>query len=195
MRASTVLAMTAATLVASPALAHSGHDRGGFLAGLLHPVGGLDHLAAMVAVGLWAGVVGGRRRWLWPAAFVTAMIAGAAAGWANLPPLGVETAIAASVAVLGLAIAAGWAPATALGAVPIAAFGFAHGFAHGVEMPGETPPWAYACGFVVGTALLHALGLGLAAALATLGSRVAPRLAGGALASLGALLVAGSVAG
>lgn len=193
MRLRIIPAAAAAALVGSPALAHPGHDHGGFVAGLLHPVGGLDHLAAMVAVGLWAGLVGGTRRWLWPAAFVAAMVAGAAFGWFSLPLPGTETVIAASVAVFGSAIAAGWAPRVALGAALVAAFGLAHGFAHGVELPGGVFPGAYALGFVCGSALLHAAGLAFAVALAALGTRAAPRLAGGALASFGLVLVAGNL--
>jgi urease accessory protein len=186
--------LLAASLVALPAAAHPGHEHATFWHGVLHPVGGLDHLAAMVAVGLWAGFVGGSRAWAWPASFVAAMVAGALVGWYSLAAPGVELLIAASVVALGLAIAAGWAPSVALGAVAIAAFGMAHGFAHGAEMPGEHLLNPYALGFVTATATLHALGLGLAVAL--LQARVRPlasRLAGGALASLGLALLAGAL--
>lgn len=195
MRIRIILGAVAGAVAALPALAHPGHDHGGLVAGLLHPIGGLDHLAAMLAVGLWAGLVGGTRRWVWPAAFVAAMVAGAVAGWMSLPVPGTETIIAASVLALGVAIAAGWAPRMILGAMVIAGFGLAHGFAHGAELPGETLLGPYAAGFVAGTALLHAAGLGLAAAIAAFGARQAPRLAGGALASLGLVLVVASVAG
>lgn len=191
MRMKLVSATVAATLFALPALAHPGHDQGGLVAGLMHPIGGVDHLAAMLAVGLWAGLVGGERRWVWPACFVVAMAAGAAAGWAVLPLPAVETVIAASVLVLGAAIAAGWSPAVAVGAAVVAGFGIAHGYAHGAEMPGPSLLSPYALGFVSGTALLHAAGLALAVALSASGARLAPKLAGGAIASLGLILLAG----
>lgn len=186
-------AALAATLFALPASAHPGHDQAGLVAGLMHPIGGLDHLAAMLAVGLWAGLVGGTRRWVWPACFVAAMVAGALAGWSGLPIPAVETAIAASVLALGAAIAAGWSPAVAVGAALIAAFGLAHGHAHGTEMPDGVLLGGYAAGFVTGTALLHAAGLALAVGLPAWGGRLAPRLAGGALASLGLVLVAATL--
>jgi urease accessory protein len=193
MRMKLVAAAVATTLFALPALAHPGHDHGSLAAGLMHPIGGVDHLAAMLAVGLWAGLVGGTRRWIWPAAFVVALAFGLALGWTSLPIPWVEAIVAASVLAFGVAIAAGWAPAAALGGVMIAAFGVAHGFAHGAEMEGETLFSPYAAGFVAATALLHAAGLGLAVGLAAFGTRLAPRLAGGALASLGLGLLAGTL--
>jgi urease accessory protein len=192
MRVTSVPAAVFVVLFSLPALAHPGHGHDGLAAGLMHPIGGVDHLAAMLAVGLWAGLAGGARRWVWPATFVAAMVVGAAAGWAGLPILGVEAVIAASVLALGAAIAAGWSPAVALGAAMVAGFGIAHGVAHGVEMPGGSLMSLYALGFVSGTALLHAAGLALAVALSAYGARLAPRLAGGAIASLGLVLVAGA---
>jgi urease accessory protein len=185
-------AVLAALLIAGPAMAHPGHDHGGFLAGALHPLGGADHLAAMLAVGLWAGIVGGARRWAWPVTFVVAMIVGAVLGWSALPAPGIETAIAASVLALGVAIARGWSPPLAIGVIAIAAFGAAHGFAHGAEMPGEALLNPYAVGFVVATAAFHAAGLALALLVLRAQPR-APRLAGGALACLGLVLVAGTL--
>ena len=194
MRMKRFAAAVATTLFALPALAHPGQGDVSLGAGLMHPIGGVDHLAAMVAVGLWAGLVGGPRRWLWPAAFVAAMVAGAALGWASLPLAGVEALIAAILLALGVTIALGWTPAVASGGLMIAGFGIAHGFAHGAEMPGETLFSPYAAGFVVATALLHAAGRGLAVALTGFQGRLAPRLAGGALASLGVDLLVGTIA-
>jgi len=180
--------------LAAPALAHPGHAHAGFLDGLLHPAGGADHLAAMVAVGLWAGLVGSARRWAWPAVFVIAMVAGAGLGWSSLPVPAVETLVAGSVVALGGAIALGWSPPLAVGAAAVAALGAVHGFVHGAEMPGEAFLGAYAAGFVTGTALLHGAGLALADWIAGAGLRpVASRLAGAALAVLGAGLVGASL--
>ncbi|WP_291295023.1 HupE/UreJ family protein [Elioraea sp.] len=179
-------------LLAGPAAAHPGHDHGGLIAGVLHPLSGADHLAAMLAVGLWAGIVGGVRRWAWPATFVIAMVVGVVAGWSALPAPGVEMEIAASIAALGGAIALGWSPPLAIGAIAIAAFGAAHGFAHGAGMASGALLDPHAAGLVAATAALHAAGLALAPLLVR-GRPLAPRLAGGALASLGFVLVAGSM--
>ena len=190
----TVPATLALMLLATPAIAHPGHEQATFMDGLLHPVGGLDHLAAMVAVGLWAGLAGGTRRWAWPATFVGAMMLGAVAGWSALATPGIELAIALSVVGFGAAIALGWAPSMALGAVGIALFGAAHGFAHGAEMSGGQLLTGYAGGFMLATAALHVLGLaGALLALRTRLPRLAPRLAGGALAGFGLVLVAGTM--
>jgi len=173
----------------------SGHGEAAFAGGVLDPPGGVDHLAAMVAVGLWAGLVGTARLCAWPAAFVIAMMAGAAAGWPSLPLPGVEVLVAGSVVLPGAAIGLGWSPPLALGAVAVAAFGAVHGFAHGAEMRGETFLGGCAGGFVAGTAALHAAGPAPAAAVAGSGLPAGgPRYAGGALAVLGTGLVGASLA-
>ncbi|MEO6339088.1 MAG: HupE/UreJ family protein, partial [Caulobacteraceae bacterium] len=101
------ITIAAALMFATPALAHSGHgEHGGLVAGFIHPMTGLDHMLAMVGVGLWAGLVLKRGWWLWPAAFVGFMIVGFAAGLGGGGPLpGVEAVIGASVVALGLAVA------------------------------------------------------------------------------------------
>ena len=173
--------LPALMLLASPALAHTGHDHGsGFLAGITHPLFGPDHLLAMLAVGLWAGVVGGRALWAWPMAFVGGMILGglAGAGGADLPV--VEPVILASVVVVGaLAATALRLPLVAASAM-LALFGLAHGYAHGLEGTGTA---LYALGFTLATAALHAAGLGMA----RLGLPLARGL-GGAVALGGAVL-------
>lgn len=175
-------------LAAAPALAHTGHgETTGFVSGLLHPLAGLDHLAAMVAIGLWAGLAGGRRVWAWPACFVAAMLAGALVGWQAVALSGLEIAIAVSVLALGMIVAAGWRAPIALGLALIAAFGLAHGYAHGAEAPADGTGLAYAVGFVVATAALHAAGLALALALRR---PVLVRGLGVAVAAFGLVLVA-----
>ncbi|MBP6900378.1 MAG: HupE/UreJ family protein [Burkholderiaceae bacterium] len=162
---------------AGGALAHPGHGSASALAGLAHPLG-LDHLLAMVAVGLWsAAVLPASQRLRGPAAFVLAMLAGAALGtWTRAPAL-VEPGIAASVAVLGLLIALPrLLPGTA-GLALVAVAGALHGLAHGAELPASTG-WgngfaAYAFGFVATTVLLHAAGLGLGRQLLVLPQRLA----------------------
>lgn len=146
-------------LTTAPALAfaHPGHADSGFLSGALHPVGGLDHILAMLAAGLWAASFGGKARWAVPAGFVGVMALGFVFGanGGTIPML--EQGIAASVLVIGLAAA--WAkqlPAAAA-AVVVGAFALFHGVAHGAEMHGASAA-AYAAGFVLTTALLHAVG-------------------------------------
>lgn len=157
-----ILALTM-TLAPAAAFAHPGmvpHVHG-FAAGLAHPLTGLDHLLAMVAVGLWASQKGGRAFWLWPASFVAAMGTGGALGMAGIAFPGIEPAIAASLLVLGLMIATLTRLPLAAGAALIAAFGLFHGNAHGLEAPASAASALYALGFVVSTATLHVLGLGL----------------------------------
>jgi urease accessory protein len=142
---------------AHPSLAHHVH---GFMAGVSHPLTGLDHLLAMLSVGLWASQKGGRALWLWPAAFVTAMIAGGVLGMAGIGLPLVEPAIAASLLVLGAAIAATLMLPTAAGIALIALFGLFHGNAHGLEAPADGAG-LYALGFVLSTITLHMLGLAM----------------------------------
>ncbi|MGE0734082.1 MAG: HupE/UreJ family protein [Alphaproteobacteria bacterium] len=149
--------------LASAAQAHTfGTHGAGFLAGIIHPFGGLDHAIAMVAVGIWAAQLGGRAHWLVPAAFVACMIAGGVAAFAGLHMDFTELGILGSVLVFGLLIAAAprlplWLPTTSVAVVAIF-----HGHAHGMEMPQATSPTAYAAGFVFATVSLHVLGIALA---------------------------------
>lgn len=157
-------------LLASPALAHTGHDdASGFLYGLVHPVLGADHLLAMLAVGLWSGFVVPTRFWLGAAVFLGAMTAGAVVAWAGTGFPLVETVIAGSVVVFGLLTfvsrrgQAGWLTIGSLAI--IAAFALAHGHAHATEAAGNA--FAYLSGFLIATAALHLVGIGLARAVAS----------------------------
>jgi urease accessory protein len=151
-----------AALILSPTLAqaHPGLHADGLAAGALHPLTGLDHLLAMVAVGLWAASLGGAARWIAPAAFVGAMGVGAALGVGGVGFPGVEPLIAASVVGLGLAVAARLRVSAAAAAALVGVFALAHGHAHGVEMPAMASPLAYGLGFAAVTAGLHAIGFG-----------------------------------
>jgi urease accessory protein len=145
------------------AFAHPGHGVGGFTAGLAHPFSGLDHLLAMVAVGIWAVQGGGRRVWLLPAAFMSMMAAGAALAvqWAapGMTASGVEAGIAASVLALGLLVSLSMRLPAGLSVGITAIFGFLHGYAHGLELPSSAHPARYALGFLLATALLHTSGV------------------------------------
>lgn len=178
----------AAMLVPQLALAHPGHDENGFVSGISHPVGGADHLLAMVALGLLAAQIGGRALWALPCSFVGAMILGGLAGYGGLPFPGVEPMILASVIIIGALVAmAARLPLLAL--VPgVALFGFAHGWAHGAEGPAHGLV-VYAVGFAVATMALHLAGIAIGKLL---NSGVLLRGLGGGTALAGlALAIAG----
>lgn len=177
--------------VSGTAMAHPGHGAlAGFAAGASHPLTGADHLLAMVAVGLWAGLVGGARAWIWPATFVASMAVGGMAGMAGASLPAGEPLILASLVALGAATAAKADLSAAAGAAAIALFGFAHGFAHGSEMPVTASGAAFATGFLLSTALLHGLGLALSLGSRRLTLEPVARLAGAAVALAGAGLIA-----
>ncbi|HYH18552.1 MAG TPA: HupE/UreJ family protein [Azospirillum sp.] len=182
--------------LAGTAQAHtSGAHDAGLAHGFAHPFGGLDHLLAMVTVGLWAMQRGGRALWLMPATFVGAMALG---GYLGLEGVGlpmVELGIAASLMAFGSVVAFAFRPPLALGVAIVGAFAVLHGHAHGAEVPEAASPLLYAAGFLAATALLHAVGIALAGMAtrhplwAGLGAR-AVRLAGAGVAATGLLLVA-----
>ena len=176
---------------ATPAFAHPGHLHVyGFGDGFAHPVGGLDHVLAMVAVGLLASQLGGRAVWALPAAFLSMMAVGGAIGFAGLDLPFVEAAIAASVVVLGLAVALRiGAPVASMTAL-VGAFAIFHGFAHGAEMPAEASALGYAAGFILATALLHGAGLALGSAFGRVAQPRLVQLAGGGTALAGLFLLA-----
>lgn len=190
---------TAAALIAllgaSPALAHTGHgDVSGFSHGFLHPVGGLDHVLAMVAVGLFAAHLGDRALWLVPASFVAMMLAGGALGMGGIALPYTETAIALSVVALGLAVALRLRAPTAVAMTTVGAFAVFHGFAHGLEAPASASGLTYAAGFALATAALHACGIGAGLGLARLGETASRRIAqigGGAMTAAGLALLSG----
>jgi urease accessory protein len=131
----------------------------GFVAGMLHPFSGLDHLLAMVAVGLWAAQQGGRALWALPLSFVGAMAIGATLGMTGIALAGMETVIAFSVLALGLLVVMRRRMLLPLAAMLTAVFALFHGMAHGQEMPLAATPWGYALGMLSATALLHATGV------------------------------------
>lgn len=180
-----MLALTALGLFAGAASAHTGHHAvTGFVSGLAHPVLGLDHLLAMIAIGLWAAQQGGRALWAVPAAFVAALALGAGLAGAGLLLPYVETGIAASVLVLGLLMAMQQQWGIAIGMSIAAGFALFHGYAHGLEMPLAPSPARYALGFVLATLVLHGVGLG-----ASLIGRRAVQAAGAGIAMTGLALI------
>ena len=179
-------------LAATPAFAHLDPvENGSFAAGFSHPLLGLDHILAMVAVGLWAAMIGGRTVWMVPAAFVGTMILGFALALGGVPLPFVEPAILASVVVLGLLIASAVNTPTAAGAALVAAFAVFHGYAHGGEI-GPAAALPYLFGFATATTLLHVAGITLGLALGSgigLGDNTGRRIAQGA----GALCAAAGI--
>ena len=163
----------------SSAFAHTGiGTTSAFDAGLAHPFSGIDHMLAMVAVGLWAGLRGGRALWLWPVSFVGGMMIGGAMGIEGLPLPFVEQGIVASIVILGLAVALAFSAPLAVGSLMIAAAGILHGHAHGAEIPADANGLHYALGFVIATATLHAAGVAVTMLAVRYGRPVVIRAAG-----------------
>lgn len=199
-----LLTVIAATVFAHiPAYAHTGdlpgHDHGlltqPFLGGFAHPFGGLDHLLAMLAVGIWAMQQGGRALLAVPAAFVTGMAAGFMFGQAGFALPLVETGIALSVLAFGLALALALRPPLPLALTATLLFALFHGHAHGAEMHADASALLYAAGMLAGTALLHGFGIALGRLSATrVGGNaklagMLPRAAGIALSLAGGALL------
>ena len=162
---------------ASPALAHSAQGlAGGFAAGFSHPFLGLDHLLAMVSVGLWGAFLGRPMIAALPVIFPAVMAFGALLAILNMPEPPIELGIALSVLALGAAIAFGYRAPIWLAASLTGMFGLFHGYAHGSEIPSLADPVAFSTGFVLATGMLHVAGIGLG---------MANRLKGGALAIRG----------
>ncbi|MGE0348761.1 HupE/UreJ family protein [Hydrogenophaga sp.] len=180
MKCKHLLPLVLATLSCS-AFAHVGgdHAHGGLLTGFLHPITGLDHLAAMLAVGVWSAMTT-KRLWIAPVAFAALLLAGALMAQAGVAFPAIEPMIAASMLVVGLLLAAQVRLPEAAGAVLVGAFALFHGAAHGQELADG----AALAGMVLGTAALHAAGIGIGLGLRRT-SHWLPRVAGGVVALMG----------
>ena len=189
MRRSTAFYAALFAFAAGPAAAHTGGGEAlAFSPGLLHPLRGLDHLLAMVGVGLWSAQLGGRALGAVPASFVASMAAGLCLAWVGVALPLVETGIAASVLLLGIGLAAA-ARAPLLVAVGLAAFfALPHGHAHGAESGGGSIA-LFCLGVLLATALLHATGVALASAARPIAHAVRWSGAAIAVAGLGLVLV------
>lgn len=152
----------ALALVVLPAFAHVQEGQAaGFLTGLAHPVSGLDHVLAMIAVGLWGAQLGAPALWLLPVTFPLVMAFGGFLGLLGIPVPGVEAGIALSALALGFAVATAWRPPLAVAAALVALFAVFHGHAHGTELPEGQSGLTYSIGFVVATGLLHLAGIAI----------------------------------
>ncbi len=173
-------------LVPGSAEAHAGTGLpGGFASGFLHPLSGSDHLLAMVSVGLWGAFLGRPLIYVLPVIFPAVMAGGAVIGMVGVPLPPVETGIALSVLVLGACIALAIKAPVWAAALIVAIFALFHGYAHGKELPSAADPVAYSAGFVLGTGLLHVLGIGIGALNRYHWGVVVTRVAGGLIAVTG----------
>jgi urease accessory protein len=181
-------------LISHTALAHDeGEGAAGFLVGLLHPALGLDHLLAMLSVGILSAQIGGRALWGVPLTFVSVMTVGALIGGYGVDLPLVESGIALSVTVLGVALAADKNMAIAWAMLFVGFFAVFHGHAHGTEMPDVGDPLFYGLGFVLGTAIIHMSGvlIGVASKWIPRGP-IMLRFSGAAIAVIGLTMLFGS---
>lgn len=178
------------TLMPTLAHAHPGHGAatGGIGWGLAHPFTGLDHILAMIAVGLWAVQLGKRALWVLPLSFVGAMAAGAALGMRGVSLPFVEPAILASVIVLGALVAFAKRLPLGASAAVVAVAALFHGQSHGCEMPADASGLLAAAGFVIATAMLHASGILAGLMLQGIAQQRIIRAAGVAILSTAVLL-------
>ena len=192
MQRSAFLTATIFTLAASPAMAHIGVGAvSSFTAGFGHPIGGLDHVLAMVAVGVLAAQLGGKSVWFVPASFVGMMIVGGLLGMIGVPVPFVELGIVGSVVVLGAVIAVGRQMHMGLAMTLVGLLSVFHGHAHGTEMSINASGIDYGLGFAMATALLHVFGIGLSIGVQKAAEKIAPmaiRVGGGAIAATGVAL-------
>jgi urease accessory protein len=170
---------------ASPTLAHTGSVSGGFAGGLSHPLFGLDHAVAMVAVGLWGAFLGAPAIFVLPVVFPLVMALGGALGILGVPLPGVEFGIAVSAAILGMMVALAARPPLWVAATIVGMFAICHGHAHGTELPPGADAVAYSAGFVIATGALHLCGIAIGLLAHWPTGRLAVRTAGGSIAIAG----------
>ena len=194
-----VPSLTAVVLALLPTavLAHTGvGETSGFTHGFMHPIGGLDHVLAMVAVGLFSAHLRGRALWLVPLAFVGMMAVGGAFVMAGIEVPLIEFGIGLSIVVLGAVIALRLDLPTIAAMALVGFFAIFHGQAHGAEMPETSSGLAYGIGFILATSLLHGFGIGLGFLIGTAGQRSDRRIAqvaGSAMAITGLAILGGAL--
>ncbi len=181
-----VLAVIGSSTALSGAWAHTyGAAGAGLVEGFAHPLGGWDHLLAMLAVGVWAAQLGGRAMWAAPAAFVVGLLCGGLLGMNGVAFSAVESGILASLVVVGALIALAVRLPLAAGLALVALFGLVHGHAHGTEVPETAAPALYVLGFVSASIFLHLVGVVLGTAAQRLTLPLVPRIGGGVVAAAG----------
>jgi urease accessory protein len=178
--------MAAATLASHRVDAHAGTGLpGGFVAGFGHPFSGVDHMLAMVSVGLWGAFLGRPLVYVLPIVFPAMMVGGAILGMLALPMPHVEAGVALSVIILGSCIALALRAPTWAASLIVALFAVFHGYAHGRELPSAADPLGYSMGFVLATGLLHVTGIGIGMLKDQPGGAIAMRSVGGVIAAMG----------
>ncbi|MBP7079734.1 MAG: HupE/UreJ family protein [Rhodocyclaceae bacterium] len=174
-----------------------GHSEGGqasgFIAGLLHPIGGMDHVLAMVAVGLWGAQLGNPALWMLPVAFPLVMAFGGFLGLIGVPLPGIEIGIALSGVLLGLAVATKLQPPLWVALLLVAVFAIFHGHAHGTELPEGASGLTYSLGFVIATGMLHASGISIGLVQRWQQGKLALRWIGGLISLGGAYFLFGAL--
>ena len=182
-------------LAPAPVLAHpQAGQAAGFVNGLRHPVSGLDHVLAMISVGLWGAQLGPPAIWLLPVTFPMVMAIGGFLGLIGMPLPGVEYGIALSAILLGLMVAREARPALGAAVGLVAFFAVFHGHAHGTELPPGQSGLLYSIGFVIATGLLHATGIAIGLVHRWPAGRIALRVAGAAVAAAGLVFLFRAVA-
>jgi urease accessory protein len=180
------LALLVVLLAATRAFAHeAGGQAAGFASGFGHPFSGLDHVVAMVAVGLWGAQLGAPAVWLLPVTFPMTMAVGGFLGLVGVALPGVEVGIALSAVLLGLMVAKEARPPLAVAAILVAVFALFHGHAHGTELPAGESGLAYSIGFVVATGALHGVGIAIGFVHRFKAGRIVLRVAGGSVLAAG----------
>ncbi len=196
MRTITLIVATVALLaLPSPLAAHEGGAAAGLLSGLLHPVSGLDHVLAMLAVGIWGAQMGPPAIWVLPVTFPMVMALGGMLSLVGVPLPGVEMCIGLSALLLGLMVALEQRPDLLVAAVLVGFFAIFHGYAHGAELPEGQSGILYSIGFVISTGTLHASGIGVGLIHRWDRGKRALRIAGAGIAAGGAWFTWLAVAG
>jgi len=187
-RSARMWALVVVSLLAWAPAVHAHVQQGGaagFLTGLGHPISGLDHVLAMIAVGLWGAQLGVPALWLLPVTFPMVMALGGMVGLLGITLPGVEVGIAASAILLGLAVMSALRPPLGAAVVLVAIFGVFHGHAHGTELPIGQSALAYSMGFVIATGCLHGVGIAVGVIHGWPWGQRLLRVAGGAVALAG----------
>jgi urease accessory protein len=181
-------------VLSTPALAHTGEGlSGGFIAGFLHPIAGLDHVTAMVAVGILGAFLGRPAIWVLPVVFPLVMAFGGVIGIMGIPVPYIETGIALSSVVLGIFIVLALKMPLWFAAIIVGAFAIFHGYAHGTELPNAANPLAYSVGFVISTGLLHIAGIGIGELIRWPAGVIVARAIGGIIALAGVGFLTGTL--
>ncbi|MEI7457264.1 MAG: HupE/UreJ family protein [Nitrosomonadales bacterium] len=184
-----LLFVASGELLPTVAFAHVGvGEASGFLDGLMHPVSGLDHICAMVAVGLWAAQMGVRSIWAVPITFVSVMVSGWMLGVSGISMPFAELGIMLSVLMLGVFIATSVRLPLWLSSAIVGLFAMCHGHTHGTEMPGSTSSMMYAYGFILSTVFLHIVGVTFGLGMHRQAQKLIVRLAGASIAIFGLYL-------